>query len=151
MKWSRRKTDDHMKWNQKGKSPDTIAGERRADKRYELQLDLRWKLIRRRRVLEAGSGRTIDVSSGGINFDAGRELPPGFNVELALSWPIMLHSVAPLQLVVQGRILRCEGNRVAIRMAQHEFRTTGHTEGRLRTSFNLMRSLVNGPGTAEYN
>ena len=37
---------------------DTIAGDRRRDKRYVLELDVRWKLIRRRRLLESGEGRT---------------------------------------------------------------------------------------------
>ena len=43
---------------------DTIAGDRRRDKRYVLELDVRWKLIRRRRLLESGEGRTVDLSSG---------------------------------------------------------------------------------------
>jgi hypothetical protein len=104
---------------------ETIAGDRRGDRRYDLRLDMRWKLIRRRRVLDQGSGRTFDVSSGGIFFDAGRPLPLGLNVEISVAWPVLLHNVAPLQLVVSGRIVRTEGNRVAIRMSQHEFRTVG--------------------------
>ena len=39
---------------------DVIAGDRRRDKRYETELDLRWKLIRRRRVSRAvKAGRWI--------------------------------------------------------------------------------------------
>ena len=49
----------------------------------------------------------------------------GFDVELAISWPVLLHNVAPMQLVVQGRIVRSEGGQIAIRMIQHEFRTVG--------------------------
>jgi hypothetical protein len=30
-----------------------------------------------------------------------------------------------MQLVVQGRILRSEGGRIAVRTTQHEFRTVG--------------------------
>jgi hypothetical protein len=52
-------------------------------------------------------------------------LPFGLNVELSISWPVLLHNVAPLQLVVSGRIVRSDGNRAAIRMTQHEFRTVG--------------------------
>jgi hypothetical protein len=44
---------------------------------------------------------------------------------LSISWPVLLHNVAPLQLVVYGRIVRSDGNRTAIRMVQHEFRTAG--------------------------
>ena len=112
-------------WDDTIQEFDTIAGDRRRDKRYGLELDLRWKLIRRRRLLESGEGRTVDVSSGGILFDAGRPLPAGLNVELSVTWPVMLHNVAPLQLLVYGKIVRSEGRRTAIRMVQHEFRTAG--------------------------
>ncbi|MGO9010332.1 MAG: PilZ domain-containing protein [Bryobacteraceae bacterium] len=114
-----------MNWDETIQQFDTIAGDRRRDKRYELELALRWKLIRRRRLLESGEGRTVDVSSGGILFDAGRPLPPGLNVELLITWPVMLHNVAPLQLMVYGKIIRSGGQRTAIRMVQHEFRTAG--------------------------
>ena len=105
--------------------PDRIAGDRRADKRYEIRLDLRWKLVRRRRVLESGAGYTVDLSSGGILFEAGRQLPVGFHLELWVSWPIMLHSVSPLQLFVRGKIVRAQNGRTAVRMQQHEYRTAG--------------------------
>jgi hypothetical protein len=114
-----------MVWGEQSKELQTIAGDRRGDRRYEIRLEARWKLVRRRRVLESGSGRTLDFSSGGVLFDPGRCLPVGLNVELSVSWPVLLHNVAPLQLVVYGRIVRSDGNRVAIRMAQHEFRTKG--------------------------
>jgi len=104
---------------------DSVNGDRRTDRRYSIQLDLRWKLIRRRRVLENGVGQTVDFSSGGVLFDAGRPLPVGLNVELAITWPVLLQDQAPLQLIVSGRIVRCTANRMAVEMAQHEFRTLG--------------------------
>jgi hypothetical protein len=107
-------------------STDRIRGDRRHDRRYNLALDLRWKLVRRRKVLDAGSGRTLDLSSSGLYFDAGRPLPVGLNVELSISWPALLHNIAPMQLVVSGKIIRTEGLRVAVRMVQHEFRTAGN-------------------------
>ncbi|MBZ5625962.1 MAG: PilZ domain-containing protein [Acidobacteriia bacterium] len=104
---------------------DVIGGERRYDRRYQLQLELRWKLIRRKKVLDSGAGRTIDLSSSGILFDAVQALPVGLNVELSVSWPVLLHNVAPMQLVVSGRIVRSSGSQVAIHVTQHEFRTVG--------------------------
>ena len=103
----------------------TITGDRRADRRYDLHLDLRWTLIRRRRVVDSGRGRTIDVSSGGILFDAGRPVPKGLDIEVAVAWPVLLHGVAPMQLVAFGRVVRSGGTRAAFRMTQHEFRTVG--------------------------
>jgi len=114
-----------MSWEQQSKEVDSIAGDRRDDRRYAIRLDLRWKLIRRKRILETGTGRTVDLSSGGILIEADRQLPVGLNVELSVAWPVMLHNVAPMQLVISGRIIRTAGQRVAIRMSQHEFRTAG--------------------------
>ena len=105
---------------------ETIGGDRRFDRRYQLQLEVRWKLIRRRKVQDAGAGRTLDLSSGGILFDAARPLPVGLNVELAISWPVLLHNVAPMQLVATGRIVRSIGAQVAVHITQHEFRTVGN-------------------------
>jgi hypothetical protein len=55
-------------------------------------------------------------------------------VELSIAWPVLLHNVAPMQLVAIGKIVRDEGNRVAIQTVQHEFRTMGtpveHRNGR---------------------
>jgi len=104
---------------------DQIAGDRRQDRRYQLQLEVKWKLIRRRRVLDTGTGQTLDVSSGGLLFDAGRHLPEGLNVELSIAWPVLLHNVAPMQLVASGKIVRSNGHHVAIQTVTHEFRTVG--------------------------
>ena len=112
-----------MASNKRSWAGDTIAGERRQDRRYALHLEVKWKLIRRRRVLDTGTGQTIDMSSGGILFDAGRHLPEGLNVELSVTWPVLLHNIAPMQLFATGRIVRSSGRRVAIRTSQHEFRT----------------------------
>jgi hypothetical protein len=117
--------DSTVFWGKPVAESDAIGGERRQDRRYNLQLELKWKLIRRRRLLDRGAGRTIDVSSGGIRFDAGRQLPEGLNVELSISWPVLLHNVAPMQLVATGKIVRCDGRQVAIQTMHYEFRTAG--------------------------
>jgi hypothetical protein len=104
---------------------DSISGNRRQDRRYQIKLDLKWKLIRRRRVLDTGTGQTVDLSSGGLLFDAGRHLPEGLNVELSVTWPVLLHNVAPMQLVIAGRIKRTSGRLAGIQTTQHEFRTAG--------------------------
>jgi hypothetical protein len=114
-----------MDWTVQPKPPQRIAGERRQDHRYDIELDLHWKLIRRKRVVSTGVGRTLDLSSSGVLFDAKRELSQGFNVELSVSWPVLLHNVAPMQLLITGKIVRVEGSRVAVRCTQHEFRTAG--------------------------
>ncbi|MGO9231447.1 MAG: PilZ domain-containing protein [Bryobacteraceae bacterium] len=145
-----------MYWDGTVQEFDEIAGDRRRDRRYEIELNLRWKLIRRRRLLEGGEGRTLDVSSGGVLLDAGRPLPVGLNVEISIAWPVMLHSVAPLQLLVYGKIVRSDGRRTAVRMVQHEFRTAGSAmERRLasaigtRPALPLFSRVSGGPDVME--
>jgi hypothetical protein len=114
-----------MEWSEEVAQVDSINGDRRQDRRYRIHLDVKWKLIRRRRVLDTGVGQTVDLSSGGILFDPGRPLPVGLNVELAISWPVLLRNEAPMQLIVSGKIVRGGQNRIAVAMVQHEFRTSG--------------------------
>jgi hypothetical protein len=111
-----------MEQQMNGFGPNHV--ERRSDRRYDLSLELRWKLIRRRRVLATGTGTTVDLSSGGILFQTDRPVPNGGNLEISISWPARLHNVAPMQLVVSGRVVRGGGGKTAIRMIQHEFRTS---------------------------
>jgi hypothetical protein len=122
----RRPAEYFMTGAEQQQATDRIRGDRRKDRRYNLALELRWKLVRRRKVLEAGNGRTLDLSSSGLLFDAGRPLPVGLNVELSISWPALLHNIAPMQLAISGKIIRSDGMRSAVRMVQHEFRTAGN-------------------------
>jgi hypothetical protein len=128
-------------WDKESKAPEGIAGDRRADRRYPIQLDLRWKLIHRKRVLDSGVGATLDLSSGGVQFESGRTLPEGFDMELSISWPVLLHNVAPMQLLVHGRIVRSKDGRIAVRMIQHDFRTVGAPAPRPQRPF---LAAVNG-------
>ena len=102
---------------------DLIHGDRRFNRRYEISLSLRWSVLWQRQVLASGMGTTIDLSSGGILFQAGRSLPVGKQVELSIAWPAPIADFPPLQLVVSGVVVRSDGNRNAIRMTHHEFRT----------------------------
>ncbi len=108
-------------WGSPG-TKEEIGGNRRAARRYDLGLVLRWSLLDRGKPTDWGTGWTVNFSSGGILFQAGCKLPIGFKVRLSIAWPIQLRDV-PLQLSVIGRIVRSDGDRVAVRMVQHEFRT----------------------------
>lgn len=99
------------------------GGDRRAERRYELRLDVAWKLVHRNRVVAAGTGRTRDLSSHGILFEAAPAVVAGKNVELSIRWPVLLHGVAPIRLVVTGHVVRCEGRLAAVHIKRYEFRT----------------------------
>jgi hypothetical protein len=112
-------------WHESRGGSPVIGGERRGDRRYGMQLDVRWKLLHRRRVLDSGLGRTRDLSSHGALLDIDRLLPAGSHLQVAIAWPALLHGVSPLKLVAAGRVVRSDGTCTAIRMTQHEFRTAG--------------------------
>jgi PilZ domain len=102
-----------------------FEGDRRSKRRYEIGLKVRWNLMHRNKLLDCGTGRTVNLSSGGILFETGRNLPVGLKVYLSISWPVLLHNAARLQLRVEGRVVRSESNRIAIQTVQREFRTAG--------------------------
>lgn len=112
----------------------TRTRDRRTGRRYEVSLKLRWKVSRRKRLLEAGTGITVDLSSSGVLFEADRTLPIDGFVELSISWPVLLNNSLPMLLIVSGRIVRLSGNRVAIQILQHEFRTAGSAASAKYTS-----------------
>jgi PilZ domain len=103
-----------------------MGRERRADRRYEIMLDVRWTLIYRRRALDSGNGITVDVSSGGILFATDRELPLGREIELSISWPVLKNQKTPLRLNVKGYIVRATGQHVAVRINHYAFSSDTH-------------------------
>jgi len=105
----------------KRKSAVVYAGNRLLHRRYGIQLELQWKLIRRTHLLDTGNGRTIDLSAGGILFEIGRHVSVGSHVELSINWPVPGDSAQPMQLVVSGYVIRAGHYRAAIRMVRHQF------------------------------
>jgi hypothetical protein len=81
--------------------------------------------MNRRPVVLSGSARTLNISSGGVLFEVNDLLPANGPIRLILNWPVVLDEVCPLKLVIDGHIVRNEGNRIAIRIKHHEFYTTG--------------------------
>jgi len=108
-----------------------ISADRRSGRRYPLNLQLMYTVMKRCQVCQTGSGRTIDMSSSGISFETEEALDPGSSVELSIAWPVLLNKTCSLKLIVTGRIVRSGAVRAAIRMQRYEFRTKG--SGPLRT------------------
>jgi hypothetical protein len=93
--------------------------ERRARRRYAIQLDLRCKLTASGEVLD---GTTCDISSYGVRFRLDRSLGNGERVELSLNWPIRLEDRCPLQLVLHGFVTRNNARETAMAVTRYEFR-----------------------------
>ena len=70
-----------------------------------------------------GSGRTVNMSSAGVIFEADRPLREGLDADLSIAWPASLSKSVGLTLRVRGRIVRADQNRIALTMTHYEFRT----------------------------
>jgi hypothetical protein len=105
--------------------PQSIPGDRRANRRYAVALKLRYTVIRGKRVLDTGNGITIDMSSGGISFTCDRVLQRGAVAELHIEWPFLLQNAHRLKLVIAGRIVRSGAREAVVRSSRHEFHVTG--------------------------
>jgi hypothetical protein len=105
---------------------DDFAGgctERRGADRFDIQRDVKYKILNKRTDFEEGTGKTINISSNGVLFTTDKTLVPGKRVELSISWPAQLDNKCNLKLVARGRVARFEKGRAAIEIHQYEFRT----------------------------
>jgi hypothetical protein len=103
---------------------DLIHGDRRADRRYEFEMPLRFVYPGDESQC-AGTGYTKDLGRKGIRFVSDEPLPRETDVELRIEWPFLLQNVCPLELRVWGRVLRSDGRGTVVRMTRYEFRTRG--------------------------
>ncbi len=100
--------------------------DQRSRQRYPLELEVEYRLLRRSGSCQSiGWGKTINVSSGGVLFEAQGPCPSEGLIEVLLNWPFLLEGVCPLSLLLRGPIVRKAGNQIAIHAKQHEFRTAG--------------------------
>ena len=104
--------------------PEGNTAENRREKlRFPLQREVRYKLLKDGAPVEFGAGQTIDIGSGGVSFELGRDVPAGVFIELAISWPVLLGESCAMRLIAFGRVVRCEGGKCACTMDKYEFRT----------------------------
>jgi c-di-GMP-binding flagellar brake protein YcgR len=101
------------------------SSERRGSSRFPIEREIRYRVLNKKSNQEAGSGRTINISSSGILFTTEHMLLPGRTLEVAMSWPAHLNQNCPLKLVARGRVVRFESGRAAIEIQHYEFRTQG--------------------------
>jgi hypothetical protein len=105
-----------------------------------------FRIVRRRQVLEIGSGRTVNMSAGGVLFQSTHALAVGDEVELSIAWPAQLDNKVRLQLCVVGRTVWSGDNSTAVQIQRYEFRTAGPSGVcQLTTSCQLLRCPVGRP------
>ena len=97
--------------------------DRRASRRLPIERDVRYTVLRRQG--QAGLGKTVNMSAGGVLFTTKDILPKGAGVELVVSWPALLDGVVPMKLVVIGRLVRSDEMQAALVIESYEFKTRG--------------------------
>jgi hypothetical protein len=100
-----------------------LSSDSRSSVRVPMDLEVRYSVVRRRRSVENGSGRTIDISSSGLSFTADRPLSIGQTLDVSIDWPVLLEGGVQLQIVASGVVVRTNGAVTAIRIERHGFRT----------------------------
>ena len=96
--------------------------ERRSHVRYPIELDVRYNGSWKQRAPHKGSGKTRDLSSGGIFFSTNQLLPEGYRVKLFINCPMALEGAWSLQLAITGEIVRSSRQGVAVKILHREFR-----------------------------
>jgi|SRR5579864_9567396 len=99
-----------------------LGNDRRSKHRFTLRRELRFKVLENDRIVETGTSQTIDISSGGVAFEA-ECLKNGALVELSISWPVLLDETCLMRLIVFGRVVRASKHSAACTIDRYEFRT----------------------------
>ena len=101
--------------------------DRRGTGRFPLREGVRYRLLHSKGNPVSGSGRTLNIGSGGILFSTEEMLPVGRSIELSMDWPAQLDGNCPLKFVAIGRVIRSEARQAAVRIERYQFRTRGKT------------------------
>jgi len=99
--------------------------ERRNKRRFQIEQEVRYKMLYGQRIAETGSGKTLNISSGGVFFTTENVLTAGMPVELSMNWPVLLHDSCPMKLMIYGCVIRSGDRGSAVAIERYEFRTQG--------------------------
>lgn len=98
--------------------------DRRSHRRYPVSVDLEYSLSSPEGHLRVGRGRTINLSSGGVLFEAEATVPVNTTVEMSISWPLRSEHQVQFGLHVTGKTVRAKDRQVAVKFDHCIFRTT---------------------------
>jgi hypothetical protein len=99
--------------------------ERRNKRRFQIEQEVRYKMLYGQRIAETGNGKTINISSGGVWFTTESMLTTGMPVELSMTWPVLLNDNCPMKLMIYGCVVRSNERGAAVAIERYEFRTQG--------------------------
>lgn len=99
--------------------------ERRTKRRFQIEQEVKYKMLYGQRIAETGVGRTVNISSGGVWFSTESMLTSGMPVELSMNWPVLLNDSCPMKLMIYGCVVRSNERGAAVAIERYEFRTQG--------------------------
>ncbi|HUA63729.1 MAG TPA: hypothetical protein VML19_33585 [Verrucomicrobiae bacterium] len=99
--------------------------ERRTKRRFSIEQDVRYKMLYGQRIAETGTGKTANISSGGVWFTTESMLTSGMPVEISMNWPVLLNDSCPMKLMIYGCVVRSNEKGAAVAIERYEFRTQG--------------------------
>jgi len=99
--------------------------ERRVKRRFQIEQEVRYKMLYGQRIAETGSGKTANISSGGVWFTTETMLTTGMPVEVSMNWPVLLNDSCPMKLMIYGCVVRSNEKGAAVAIERYEFRTQG--------------------------
>jgi len=99
--------------------------ERRNKRRFQIEQDVRYKMLYGQRIAETGNGKTMNISSGGVWFSTESMLTTGMPVELSMTWPVLLNDNCPMKLMIYGCVVRSNERGAAVAIERYEFRAQG--------------------------
>ena len=97
--------------------------EQRKNRRFPLSLPVEYEVFD-----GVGKGTSTDISSGGLMFKTDKALPTLGRMRLSVAWPCPLDGGIPLQLVIEGKVLRSDSGCAAVQILRYEFKTKGSAD-----------------------
>ena len=104
------------------------SGERRSGQRFPLQLGADCAFHKRRTAVTIRcAGQIQNLSAGGccIMLKEPARIEVGMFAHLRIEWPAALQERVALLFHVSGRVLRVDGNRIAVTIRSYQFRLRG--------------------------
>ncbi len=102
---------------------DSSDSDRRTTDRFPLENALRYRFLEAQSSGSAGTGQTLNMSSGGLLLKVEARLPVGEQIEVSVDWPAQLNARCGLKLVALGKVVRSTHDVAAVRIEKYDFRT----------------------------
>jgi hypothetical protein len=104
---------------------ELIHGDRRSGRRFEFESQVQFQYADERGAMHGGCGVTVDLSRNGVRIFAEEAPPVGAYVEARIAWPFKLQNICPLELFVEGPVIRSKAGETVLQLRRYELRTCG--------------------------